>query len=142
MAPRAWCCGPSFSLRIALLSALGLLKWVPGVAYNTVCRCRPRIYGVDPSQSPLGLEPTIFPTTLSSLTCCPTPTDCDNGENSRDDLFLLTHDIYTSIHSTPPSFPGVVQSTWALAFVAERLRRETRNLLGSPRAGSNPAECE
>jgi len=25
--------------------------------------------------------------------------------------------------------------------VAERLRRETRNLLGSPRAGSNPAEC-
>jgi hypothetical protein len=27
------------------------------------------------------------------------------------------------------------------AFVAERLRRETRNLLGSPRAGSNPAEC-
>ena len=28
-----------------------------------------------------------------------------------------------------------------IAFVAERLRRETRNLLGSPRAGSNPAEC-
>ena len=28
-----------------------------------------------------------------------------------------------------------------LAFVAERLRRQTRNLLGSPRAGSNPAEC-
>ena len=26
--------------------------------------------------------------------------------------------------------------------MAERLRRQTRNLLGSPRAGSNPAECE
>jgi hypothetical protein len=32
-------------------------------------------------------------------------------------------------------------TTDTCAFVAERLRRQTRNLLGSPRAGSNPAEC-
>jgi hypothetical protein len=29
-----------------------------------------------------------------------------------------------------------------LAIVAERLRRLTRNQLGSPRAGSSPADCE
>ena len=28
------------------------------------------------------------------------------------------------------------------AVVAERLRRWTRNPMGSPRAGSNPADCE
>jgi hypothetical protein len=39
---------------------------------------------------------------------------------------------------TQPCSFKVVRS----AFVAERLRRQTRNLLGSPRAGSNPAECE
>jgi hypothetical protein len=35
----------------------------------------------------------------------------------------------------------MVYSIVRSAFVAERLRRQTRNLLGSPRAGSNPAEC-
>ena len=30
---------------------------------------------------------------------------------------------------------------WHIAVVAEWLRRQTRNLLGSARAGSNPADC-
>jgi len=40
--------------------------------------------------------------------------------------------IYIVIHST----------NWLSAVMAERLRRQTRNLFGSPSAGSNPAHCE
>ena len=43
-------------------------------------------------------------------------------------------------HPRPSEFRIVGRS--ARAVVAERLRRQTRNLMGSPRAGSNPAGCE